>query len=137
MHDAGAPGMQYLYMGFYIHSCVKMRYKGEYAPSYLLDPEEYTWHPLEECTPLLDKYRYASFAHPEHSTDSKYGEASTYLLIHVRHALLTSIGCSRDAATVLASKCTIFRGYGRRRCRGRASHGRHTFTMAFSKLMAS
>lgn len=34
----GAPGMGYLYMGFYIHSCQKMRYKGQYAPSYLLEP---------------------------------------------------------------------------------------------------
>ena len=26
------------HIGFYIQSCQKMRYKGEYAPSYLLDP---------------------------------------------------------------------------------------------------
>jgi len=56
MHDSGVSGMQYLYMGlfphlelgyvpdftllqgFYIHSCPKMRYKGQYAPSYLADP---------------------------------------------------------------------------------------------------
>lgn len=44
-----------------------MRYKGEYTPSFLLDPEEYTWHPLEKCIQLLDgpDVRYASFAHPE------------------------------------------------------------------------
>ncbi|CDO68698.1 hypothetical protein BN946_scf184652.g25 [Trametes cinnabarina] len=67
IHEAGVPGMQYLYMGFYIHSCPKMRYKGDYAPSYLADPEEYTWFPLERCRPLLDQYHYACFAHPEHS----------------------------------------------------------------------
>ncbi|GJE84438.1 arginyl-tRNA--protein transferase 1 [Phanerochaete sordida] len=72
MHDAGAPGMQHLYMGFYIHSCPKMRYKGEYAPSYLLDPEEYTWHPLEQCASALDHVRYASFAHPEHNIEGAY-----------------------------------------------------------------
>ncbi|KZT12812.1 uncharacterized protein LAESUDRAFT_733408 [Laetiporus sulphureus 93-53] len=66
IHDAGVGNMRYLYMGFYIHSCQKMRYKGDYAPSYLLDPEEYTWFPLETCRPLLDSYRYVSFAHPEH-----------------------------------------------------------------------
>lgn len=27
-----------LIIGFYIHSCQKMRYKGEYSPSYLADP---------------------------------------------------------------------------------------------------
>lgn len=38
----------YYYMGYYIHKCVKMRYKGQYRPSELLDPE---W-PLESETPL-------------------------------------------------------------------------------------
>lgn len=36
------------YMGFYIHSCPKMRYKGKLYPSYLLCPEVYTWHLLNE-----------------------------------------------------------------------------------------
>ncbi|GBE79744.1 Arginyl-tRNA--protein transferase 1 [Sparassis crispa] len=66
IHGAGAPEMNSLYMGFYIHSCPKMRYKGDYSPSYLADPEDYTWFPLEQTRVLLDKYRYASFAHPEH-----------------------------------------------------------------------
>ena len=30
--------MSWLYMGYYIRTCQKMRYKGEYAPSELLDP---------------------------------------------------------------------------------------------------
>lgn len=58
--------------GFYIQSCPKMRYKGEYSPSYLLDPEEYSWHPLDECKPLLSKHRYACFAHPEHSIEEAF-----------------------------------------------------------------
>lgn len=45
-------------MGFYIHSCPKMRYKGNFSPSYLLCPETYTWHPVEKCKPLLDKSKY-------------------------------------------------------------------------------
>ncbi|EUC57834.1 arginyl-tRNA-protein transferase [Rhizoctonia solani AG-3 Rhs1AP] len=61
IHDAGVESMTSLYMGFYIHSCPKMRYKGEYEPSYLLDPESYTWHPLEICTPLLDTVKYSTF----------------------------------------------------------------------------
>ena len=31
--------------------------------------EEFTWHPVEACVPLLDKYRYACFVHPEHSLE--------------------------------------------------------------------
>ncbi|OBZ76911.1 WD repeat domain phosphoinositide-interacting protein 3 [Grifola frondosa] len=72
MHDAGVVDMTSLYMGFYVHSCPKMRYKGEYSPSYLVDPEEYTWVPFEVCRPLLDKYRYACFVHPEHSIEGSY-----------------------------------------------------------------
>ena len=30
--------LKYYYMGYYIHSCVKMRYKGQYKPSELLCP---------------------------------------------------------------------------------------------------
>ncbi|KAF8222772.1 hypothetical protein L208DRAFT_1426287 [Tricholoma matsutake] len=66
MHNAGAPQMGFLYMGFYIHSCQKMRYKGDYSPSYLADPETYAWFPLSTCLPLLDKYRYACFQNPDH-----------------------------------------------------------------------
>ncbi len=43
-----------------------MRYKGEYSPTYMLDPEEYEWFPMEKFRPLLDKNHYVSFAHPEH-----------------------------------------------------------------------
>ncbi|KAJ7781367.1 arginine-tRNA-protein transferase [Mycena metata] len=65
---AGVPGMNWLYMGFFIYSCPKMRYKGDYAPSYLADPETYIWFPLEVCLPLLEKNRYACFSQPDHSS---------------------------------------------------------------------
>ncbi|XP_054707073.1 arginyl-tRNA--protein transferase 1-like [Uloborus diversus] len=52
------PELQYYYMGFYIHSCVKMRYKGQYAPSFLLCPETYTFKPIENCKPKLDVAKY-------------------------------------------------------------------------------
>ncbi|KZW04451.1 hypothetical protein EXIGLDRAFT_828319 [Exidia glandulosa HHB12029] len=65
MHAAGARGVKSLYLGFYVHSCAKMRYKGEYAPSFLLDPETYTWHPLETWRTLLEQWHYASISRPE------------------------------------------------------------------------
>ncbi|MCJ1246314.1 Arginyl-tRNA--protein transferase 1 [Trapelia coarctata] len=40
-------GYNYYYMGFYIHSCIKMRYKANFRPAYLLDPESYAWDPLD------------------------------------------------------------------------------------------
>ncbi|KAI9879423.1 MAG: Arginyl-tRNA--protein transferase 1 [Pleopsidium flavum] len=41
-------GYRYYYMGYYIHSCVKMRYKGAYKPQYLLDPETYAWNLFDD-----------------------------------------------------------------------------------------
>lgn len=35
--------LKYYYMGYYIHSCQKMRYKGEYRPSELLCPRRLSW----------------------------------------------------------------------------------------------
>ncbi|PPQ67826.1 hypothetical protein CVT26_007073 [Gymnopilus dilepis] len=75
MREAGAPNMGYLYMGFYIYSCQKMRYKGDYAPSYLADPETYEWFPLEKCIPLLEEFKYACFANIDHSSNHDAEEA--------------------------------------------------------------
>lgn len=56
-------GYQYYYMGYYIHSCVKMKYKGDYKTQHVLDPETYEWHPLEgEMRALLDKKPYVSMS---------------------------------------------------------------------------
>ncbi|KAK8198519.1 Arginyl-tRNA--protein transferase 1 [Zalaria obscura] len=56
-------GYEFYYMGFYIHNCVKMRYKGDYKPQYVLDPESYEWNPLDgELRGLLDKDKYVSLS---------------------------------------------------------------------------
>lgn len=39
---------KYYYMGFYIHTCQKMRYKGEYLPSQLLCPTNFVWVDIEK-----------------------------------------------------------------------------------------
>ncbi|KAJ5688724.1 hypothetical protein N7462_003116 [Penicillium macrosclerotiorum] len=53
----------YYYMGFYIHSCQKMRYKANFRPQYLLDPESYAWHPLNgELSKKLDTRPYVSLS---------------------------------------------------------------------------
>ncbi|XP_058043262.1 arginyl-tRNA--protein transferase 1 isoform X8 [Ahaetulla prasina] len=54
-----ASDLCYYYMGFYIYSCPKMRYKGQYRPSDLLCPETYTWIPLEQCLPSLERSKYS------------------------------------------------------------------------------
>jgi arginine-tRNA-protein transferase len=45
---------QYYYLGFYIHSCQKMKYKAEYKPSDLLCPTTKKWVDFELAKPLLE-----------------------------------------------------------------------------------
>ncbi|CAJ0962852.1 unnamed protein product, partial [Mesorhabditis belari] len=45
--------LKYYYMGYYINSCPKMRYKGKFRPSDLLCDHSFTWVPLSECLPML------------------------------------------------------------------------------------
>ncbi|KAF9599152.1 hypothetical protein IFM89_035431 [Coptis chinensis] len=52
------PSLQYYYLGYYIHSCSKMRYKAAYLPSELLCPLRYQWVPFDIARPLLDKQSY-------------------------------------------------------------------------------
>ncbi|KAJ3758513.1 arginine-tRNA-protein transferase [Lentinula raphanica] len=71
LHAAGAPGLNYLYLGSALRP--SHRYKGEYQPSFLSDPETFEWHPFSECTELLAQYRYACFSRPEHSLTGEPG----------------------------------------------------------------
>ncbi|XP_031109118.1 arginyl-tRNA--protein transferase 2-like [Ipomoea triloba] len=57
-NELHCPSLQYYYMGYYIHSCNKMRYKAAYSPSELLCPLRYTWVPFEIAKPLLDRKPY-------------------------------------------------------------------------------
>lgn len=49
---------QFYYMGYYIHNCDKMKYKGEYKPSELLCPTTMKWFDLESSIPLLEKHAF-------------------------------------------------------------------------------
>lgn len=56
-------GYEFYYMGYYIHPCTKMRYKGEYKPQHVLDPETNQWNPLEpEIRQLLDNKKFVSLS---------------------------------------------------------------------------
>lgn len=52
------PMLQYYYLGYYIHSCSKMRYKAAYRPSEILCPLRYQWVPYDIAKPLLDRRKY-------------------------------------------------------------------------------
>jgi arginine-tRNA-protein transferase len=55
------PEIAYYYMGYYIHSCPKMRYKSRYYPSDLLCPVTYDWVLFDKCSPILDVKKFARF----------------------------------------------------------------------------
>ncbi|KAI5292903.1 Arginyl-tRNA--protein transferase 1 [Ascosphaera acerosa] len=56
-------GYGHYYMGFYIHNCVKMRYKRHFAPQQVLDPEDFSWHYLDaDLLSKLDKKHYVSLS---------------------------------------------------------------------------
>eukprot|EP00727_Mastigamoeba_balamuthi_P005186 m51a1_g14666 putative arginyl-trna--protein transferase 1-like (526) ;mRNA; f:26284-27904 len=46
---ASLPELRYYYMGYYIHTCQKMRYKGAYSPSDLLCELTWSWVPLDDA----------------------------------------------------------------------------------------
>ncbi|KAF9639697.1 Arginine-tRNA-protein transferase [Lasiodiplodia theobromae] len=65
-------GLQFYYMGYYIHNCKKMRYKGDYQPQYVLDPESYEWNKLDdELRKLLDEKKYVSLWRQRQNKDAK------------------------------------------------------------------
>ncbi|KAL6617424.1 hypothetical protein LY90DRAFT_669260 [Neocallimastix californiae] len=59
--------LKYYYLGFYIHSCPKMRYKAQYSPSDLLDPEYYCWVPIEHCIKLFEEKKFKDAENPDSS----------------------------------------------------------------------
>ncbi|CZR53255.1 related to arginine-tRNA-protein transferase [Phialocephala subalpina] len=66
-------GYKWWYAGFYIHNCIKMRYKGDYNPQYILDPESFAWDLLDaDVKKKLDKTKYLSL-----SADKASGKMDT------------------------------------------------------------
>ncbi|CAH2054088.1 unnamed protein product [Thlaspi arvense] len=66
-NQAHCSTLEYYYLGYYIHSCNKMRYKAAYRPSELLCPLRYQWVPFETAKPLLDKKPYSVLSSPKAS----------------------------------------------------------------------
>ena len=56
-------GYEYYYMGYYIHQCRKMRYKGDYKTQHVLDYDTMQWDPLDdEMRQLMDKRNWVSMS---------------------------------------------------------------------------
>ncbi|KAJ3322193.1 Arginyl-tRNA--protein transferase 1 [Boothiomyces sp. JEL0866] len=48
------PSIHHYYLGYYIHTCPKMRYKAQYRPSQLLCPLGFNWVKADIAIPLLE-----------------------------------------------------------------------------------
>ncbi|XP_073402699.1 arginyl-tRNA--protein transferase 1 isoform X2 [Dendrobates tinctorius] len=87
-----ASDLCYYYMGFYIHTCPKMRYKGQYKPSQLLCPESYSWVPIEKCLPLLESSKYSRFnGNPKEGDQDHLSELNRVRVLHKRTVMPYSV----------------------------------------------
>ncbi|KAJ3272171.1 Arginyl-tRNA--protein transferase 1 [Terramyces sp. JEL0728] len=59
------PSIHHYYLGYYIHSCPKMRYKAQYKPSQLLCPLTFDWVRADVAIPLLDQMKNTVLTHQE------------------------------------------------------------------------
>ncbi|XP_026725761.1 arginyl-tRNA--protein transferase 1 [Trichoplusia ni] len=94
------PQIEYYYMGFYIHSCRKMRYKGSFYPSDLLCPETYKWFPLLDCIPKLEASPYSRLDPDVDSVDENYPKESdlNYIPMWVNGAVMLYKAYKRHSA---------------------------------------
>lgn len=51
-----SPSLRYYYMGYYIHTCPKMRYKADYTPSELLCPSQQVGHSHASAAVNFDRH---------------------------------------------------------------------------------
>lgn len=100
-------GYRYWYPGYYIHSCPKMRYKIDYSPQYVLDPETLGWDLLDkDALAVLDRQPYMSMsrerAKKEKGKDAAGGENGTSLVdgdVQTGSVQDESAGKARDTDT--------------------------------------
>ena len=48
------PAFEYYYLGYYLHTCHRMRYKASFSPSELLCPTTFTWVSISDVMDQLD-----------------------------------------------------------------------------------
>ncbi|KAM5321053.1 arginyl-tRNA--protein transferase 1 isoform 8-T8 [Glossophaga mutica] len=82
------PQLSYYYMGFYIHSCPKMKYKGHYRPSDLLCPETYVWVPIEQCLPALENSKYCRFNQDPKAVDEGRSKEPDRVQVFYKKAIM-------------------------------------------------
>ncbi|XP_062894767.1 arginyl-tRNA--protein transferase 1-like [Mobula hypostoma] len=89
------PRMKYYYLGPYVHSCVKVKYKLLYQPTELLCPVTGHWVSVEQCLPKLELNKFAKlYDGDEPAADSSLSSEGLWFLRNFREALSPSSSAS-------------------------------------------
>lgn len=98
--------LKHYYLGFYIPTCPKMRYKSHMKPSYLLCPESFTWKYLDESlSNEIDSVRYLRLNKDEEDSEKVSEDDLPYVLVLVKNVVMKY----RDYRRVrMNSSCLIF-----------------------------
>ncbi|XP_067827168.1 arginyl-tRNA--protein transferase 1-like isoform X2 [Heptranchias perlo] len=85
------PRMKYYYLGPYVHSCIKVKYKLLYQPTELLCPLSGRWVSVEKCLPKLEINKYARLYDGEDTAaDPGLSDEGLWFLRNFREALSPS-----------------------------------------------
>ena len=87
--NRNCPALKYYYMGFFINSCSKMRYKANYHPSYLLCPETYIWQPVEKCIPKCSENKYCRLEEDEDMKPPPLPNINAVLILNEMHLMIS------------------------------------------------
>ncbi|KAI0013272.1 arginine-tRNA-protein transferase [Xylariaceae sp. FL0662B] len=80
-------GYRWWYPGFYIDTCPKMRYKIDYSPEQILNPESMKWHDLDEnILAKFDDHGYLDFSKVEENStrNDPHAEETTAMEVEVQ-----------------------------------------------------
>ena len=80
------PSLDFYYMGYFINTCQKMKYKGNFGPAFLLCPESMKWQPLSSSLQQIEKAqnKYTRLDTDDSAVDED-GEQAKQLVRHSRN----------------------------------------------------
>ena len=99
LHLCDPEKFKYYYMGYYVHTCQKMHYKGNYTPSFLLCPESYNFIPIEACLPKIDQAKYSRLCDGETIPENVEDWLGETLILKRNTIFRFSVLLSRDPRT--------------------------------------
>lgn len=91
---------KYYYMGFYIDTCQKMKYKGEYLPSQLLCPKNYVWVNIEKCLQNKEAHRFLELHQCDEETKGKFDDDMNWNNVNYLDFLLENMKIELNSSVI-------------------------------------